>query len=159
MIFSDITRCMSQSKENWLTWGAHLSAAAGGGRGVRGHLWWAWAFTNEKNILPDAVLNFMFWRVKNEMCFHLINKTWCIWFAMWGLKQVTEAKCSTLVFPGERLRVHQQCKWKSMPQEQEIVGVQMKEGGNASHTPGGWWMERRGLLDALKAWTGIQRVR
>lgn len=43
-----------------------------------------------------------------------------------------------------------------MPQEQEIVGVQMKEGGNASHTPGGWWMERRGLLDALKAWTGIQ---
>lgn len=81
MIFSDITRCTSQSKENGLTWGAHLSAAAGGGRGVRGHLWWAWAFTNEKNILPDAVLNFMFWRVKNETCFHLINKTWCVWFA------------------------------------------------------------------------------
>lgn len=50
-------------------------------RGVRGHLWWVWAFTNEKNILPDAVFNFMFWRVKNETCFHLINKTWCIWFA------------------------------------------------------------------------------
>lgn len=34
----------------------------------------------------------------------------------------------------EQLRIHQQCKWKSMGQEQEIVGFQMREGSNASHT-------------------------